>query len=78
VKYEYVLTKRGYNALIAKGYKNILVCAICGKPLKPGDKVRKQTKKGHLLRYVHVECFESLFVVPAQPLSIREREQTEG
>ena len=76
MKYEYVLTKRGYNALIAKGYKNILVCAICGKPLKPGDKVRKQTKKGHLLRYVHVECFESLFVVPAHASTFKEAVQT--
>ena len=61
VKYEYVLTERGLSILKAKGYP--LICGICGKPLKPGDKVRKQTKKGHLLRYVHVECFEKKRIV---------------
>jgi len=76
VKYEYVLTKRGYNALVAKGYRDVLICRICGKPLKPGDRIRKQTKKGHLLHYVHVKCFESLYVDLSHNSLVKEAVQT--
>ena len=57
---EYVLSARGLSILQAKGYPT--VCRLCGRPLKPGDKVRKQTKRGHVLAYVHVECYEKTLI----------------
>ena len=54
---EYVLTQRGLHILERKGYD--LKCMLCGEPLKPGEKIRKQVKRGHVTKYVHVKCFEA-------------------
>ena len=52
---DYVLTKDVKGILRSRGKD--LVCCVCGKPLKAGDRVHRN---GNAERYYHKRCFEKL------------------
>ena len=55
---EYVLTENVKGILLSRGKD--LVCCVCGKPLKAGDRVHRNGKAD---RYYHKHCFEGLRVL---------------
>lgn len=54
-KTEFVLTAATKRILASRG--KVLVCYICGKPLKIDQKLHTNAKR---LRYYHKTCFEKL------------------
>ena len=52
---EYVLTEGVKGILLSRGKD--LVCCVCGKALKAGDRVHRNANAD---RYYHKACFEKL------------------
>ena len=53
----YKLTSKGYRMLKSRGAD--LICRICGKPIKPGDRIVVKPSRYRWKRF-HYACYQSL------------------